>query len=244
MLGLLGFLLFVLIALAIAIFFVGSVLQTRLFDQAPEGLFWRAPAAAGLVTLPLLLWSFWTLASPGDTRPLQQAPKSAQTEAFSRLQVLTLDDRLETYALIPGGNPSVPRYRNVEDASRPIPTVMKEVRVPRDAESKDFQVVFKHEKPAGSAKESYVNDPGRYVDEDGRVMERGTLGVLIPSRTGKFLVLLIMYALLFTAWISGMLVLLQLPGGYGIGVGMAGALLTNFTLLPFLIALAEKASGK
>ncbi|MFM8933183.1 MAG: hypothetical protein ACKOS8_15050 [Gemmataceae bacterium] len=244
MLGLLGFILFVLLALAVAIFFIGSVLQTRLFDQAPEGLFWRAPAAAGLVTFPLILWAFWTLASPGDTRPLQQAPKSAQTNAFSRLQVLTLDDRVETYTLIPGGNPSVPRYRNIEDASRPIPTVMKEVRVPLEPESKEFQVVFKHEKTAGQTKESYVNDSGRYVDDEGRVMERGTLGVLIQSRTGKFLVLLVMYGLLFTAWVASMLVLMQLPGGYGISVGLAGALLTNFTLVPFLVALAEKASGK
>ncbi len=244
MLGLLGFILFVLVALAVAIFFIGAVLQTRLFDQAPEGLFWRAPAAAALVTLPLVLWAFWTLASPGDTRPIQQAPKSAQTEAFNRLQIITLDDRLETYALIPGGNPSVPRYRNIEDASRPVPTVMKEVRVPKEPDSKEFQVVFKHEKTAGQAKESYVNDSGRYVDDEGRVMERGTLGVLIPSRTGKFLVLLLMYGLLLTAWVASMLVLMQLPGGYGIGVGLAGALLTNFTLVPFLVALAEKATGR
>ena len=244
MLGLLGFILFVLVALAVAIFFIGAVLQTRLFDQAPEGLFWRAPAAAALVTLPLVLWAFWTLASPGDTRPIQQAPKSTQTEAFNRLQIITLDDRLETYALIPGGNPSVPRYRNIEDASRPVPTVMKEVRVPKEPDSKEFQVVFKHEKTAGQAKESYVNDSGRYVDDEGRVMERGTLGVLIPSRTGKFLVLLLMYGLLLTAWVASMLVLMQLPGGYGIGVGLAGALLTNFTLVPFLVALAEKATGR
>ncbi len=244
MLGLLGFLVFVFAALSIVIFFIGAVLQSRLFDQAPEGLFWRAPAAGAVVTLPLALWTLWTFSAPGDTRPLQQAPKAAQTVPFKRLQVLTLDDRLETYAIVPGGNPLVPRYRNVEDATRPIPTVMKEVRVPREPDEKECPVVFKHEKASGQGKESYVQDSGRYVDEQGRVMERGSLGVILPSRAGKFLVLLMMYALLLAAWVAAMLMLMQLPGGYGIGVGIAGALLANFTLLPFLIQLAEKASSK
>lgn len=244
MLGLLGFLVFVFATLSVAIFFIGAVLQSRLFDQAPEGLFWRAPAAGAVVTLPLALWTGWTLVAPGNTRPLQQAPKAAQTEPFKRLQVLTLDDRIETYAIIPGGNPLVPRYRNVEDTTRPIPTVMKEVRVPREADGQECTVVFRHEKASGQGKESYIQDSGRYVDEDGRLMERGTLGVILPSRAGQFLILLSMYALLLAAWVTAMLLLLQLPGGYGIGVGIAGALLANFTLLPFLVQLAEKASGR
>lgn len=243
MLALTGFLLFLFVVMAGAIALLGLVLQARLFDQPPEGLYWRAPATSALVMVPLVLWSFWTLASPGDTRPLQQSPKSVQTEAFKKIQILTLDDRLETYALIPGGNPSVPKYRNIEDASRPIPSVMKEIRVPKEPDGSDFSVVFKHGKSKGQGKESYVQDSGEYTDDQGRIMERGTLGVIIPSRTFKFIILLLMYALLFAAWIAGMLVLMQFPGGYGIGAGLAGAVLTSITILPFLIPLAEKASG-
>ena len=244
MLGLIGLLLVLFLLMAGAFAFIGLSLQTRLFDQAPEGIYWQAPAAAAMVTSPLVLWTFWTLASPGDTRPLQQAPLATQTEAFKKIQVVTLDDRLETYALVPGGNPSVPRYRNKEDASRPLPTVMKEIRVPKTSEDQDCSVVFKHEKASGQAKESYINDSGRYVDEEGRIMERGTLGVILPSRTAKFLVLLLMYGLLFAAWLASFTFLVQLPGGYGIGLGLGGAILTNFTILPYLINFAERVSTR
>ena len=242
MLGIIAFVFFMFIILALAITLLVFSLQARLFDQPPEGTVWRAPAAAAAIAICWLIWSVWTFFSPGNTRPMQEPPIAHSSPAFKKIQILTLDDRLETFALIPGGNPTVPRYRNIDEANRPIPQVMKEVRVPREPDDTSCQVIFRHEKGAYQMQESFVNDSGRYVDDQGRVMELNTLGVILPSGLAGFILLLMMNLLHVLVWVSAFSLVLQFPFGISVVIGLGGALLTNFTVVPFLIRFAETAA--
>ena len=148
-----------------------------------------------------------------------------------------LDDRVETYRRERTTAPGYPKYKNINEADRPLPRRLKEIKVKQDRKDADYQAVFKPESavtPDLRKAKSVI-----YKDDSGRIMEEDGLGVLKVSGSGWFAVLLLLNLSYIALWMVIFTIGVGLPFETGAGLGIGAALLTAFTTMPFLIAQVE-----
>ncbi|MBU6295826.1 MAG: hypothetical protein KJS91_14180 [Planctomycetes bacterium] len=230
--------LFVLTIVTMAL--VGAVayaMQVRLYEHPVDGLVWRVPASVGAVAVFWCLWIALTFAYPGHTRPLHQASLDNGPAPFDELQVVTTDDRVETYRREKTNAPGYPKYKNINEADRPLPRRLKEIRAKADRKDSAYSATFKPE--------SVVSNDARrqktivYKDESGRIMEEDGLGIIKTSGSGWFGVLLLLNLSYVGLWMAVFTIGVGLPFEAGAGLGIGSALLTAFTTMPFLVAQVE-----
>lgn len=212
-------------------------MQVRIYEQPVEGLLWRVPASVGAVVLFWIIWIALTFAYPGHTRPMHQGSLQSGPEPFDELQVVTTDDRVETYRREKTSAPGYPKYRNINEADRPLQRRLKEIRVKADRKDAEYQATFKPETVVS-------NDLRRqkaivYKDGAGRIMEEDGLGVIKTGPSAWFGVLVLLNLAYMVLWVAVFTVGVGLPFGAGAGLGVGSYALTAFTTMPFLINQVE-----
>jgi len=231
---------FVAVLTMITLAMIGAVayaMQVRIYEQPVDGFFWRIPACTAAVLLFWIVWIMLTFRYPGHTRPLHQASLDSGPAPFDEMQVVTIDDRVETYRRERTTAPGYPKYKNINEADRPLPRRLKEIKVKQDRKDADYQAVFKPESavtPDLRKAKSVI-----YKDDSGRIMEEDGLGVLKVSGSGWFAVLLLLNLSYIALWMVIFTIGVGLPFETGAGLGIGAALLTAFTTMPFLIAQVE-----
>jgi len=211
-----------------ALFFAWTVwMQTYLYTVPVEGLFWRAPAAAAVVVASLVAWQLAARASPGNIRPLQEAGTAKEPVYFKEMAIVDGEGNLEIFRRTGADRTG---YRGTE-SNKPLPTYPGEIRVKEKDEDKEFTLVFKRVNPP-------KGDP-YYEDGQGRQMDPNYLGTIKEKQQSRFFTIVFLNLLLVGAWIIAMGPLLNFNSGHAVLMGLTGAALTNFTLLPYLLRQIE-----
>lgn len=217
-------------ALAVLFFAWTTWMQTYLYTQATEGLFWRAPAAAVCVVASFIVWQVAAKAMPGQIRPLQEAGTVKQAVYFKEMAIYDAEGAMEIYRRAGGDRTG---YRAVE-SNKSLPTYPAEIRVKEKDDDKDFTVSFKRVNPP-------KGDP-YYEDANGRQMDSVYLGTIKEKQESRFFLIVFLNLIHIAAWIVAFGPLLAFGPGHAVLMGLSGAALANFTILPYLLRQIEALS--
>ena len=178
----------------------------------------RGPAAGGAITFILLIWLICDYRTPGGYRPLWEFTSTEESAAFPELRVPTTAGE-DVFKLRPGTRNEYrldgrPTGRHLP--GRPVAVIVVEgekrstFKPDRDAKGN-----FKVETSTRFGREA--SEPLRYIDENGRVMDEDTLGILTVRRPGRFVGnLLLNFAFLAACFLAlWLLLLFQWPHALG-----------------------------
>jgi hypothetical protein len=220
--------LFVALVLCVAalagILFVWSVwMQNYLYTQPIEGMFWRAPVASLVVVASFGIWMIAARSAPGEIKPLQEAPKAKESIYFKEILVVDAEGNEEIFRRTANERTG---YRGNE-SNRPLPGTYAEVRVKASDDAKDFTVAFKRNK--GTSGEVL------YQDDQGRQMDPEYMGTIKEKPKGRFLLILLLNLIHLAAWVVAFGPILGFNSGHTVLMAFVGAVLANFTLLPYFL---------
>ena len=241
-----------LLLLLIGVFVVATLLaaawtlwfQAYLYTEATAGIPWRAPAAGAALTAAVILWVFLAYHNPGRLRPLWEFSATEPGKSFPELTVTSTTGKPEVYKLRPGTRDD---YRlNGLPSGRRLPTRPAEVAVVEEGSEKS---VFRPERDeAGNFKQRSATsfgrerqEPLRYVDEKGRVMQEDSLGQLGSKfRFGLFAGNLFVNFVLLAACFVALWLLLQFQWPHALGQAVVLWLVLLLFVLPPLLTSAEQ----
>lgn len=215
--------------------------QGYIYTEATPGMTWRAPAAGSAVMLIVLVWIVSDYRDPGRYRPLWEFSSVEDSKSFAELRVPTPRGE-EVYKLRPGTRSD---YRlNGQPGGKGLPSRPAQV-IALDGNDK---AVFKPETDAsGKFKQRTATrfgheskDPLRYIDEQGRVMLEGELGVLSRFRYGVFLGNVLLNLLLLGVLFVVLWLMLRFQWPHALGQAVVFWLVLLLFVLPPLLSRAEQ----
>jgi hypothetical protein len=222
----------------LALLWAGTlVFQGLLYTEPAPQLYWRAPAAAGVLGLFLVLWCVVDANSPGDYDTLFN---------FSTTQETPFRE-FWAEKLYPNGKygPKVHFTRRaggfVSDQYIPFRRsdtegIMGRVIIPlEDGEKVEFE-------PELTEKKTFKIEPGRDLQyhevNGGRVISEGQLlqGVFSTSSAGLFWANVLLNLLHFGLWFGCLWLLLRFQWPHALGLAAAMWLVMTLTVVPMLLA--------
>ena len=217
-------------------------IQNYWYTEVTSGLAWRAPAAAGGVMVVLLLWVVLAARSPGSYRPLWEVTSSEDSKPFPELRIPKSGGE-EVYKLRPGTRGE---YRlNGLPGGKALPSRPPEVIVLEDGQ----KVTFKAERDdKGNFKQRETRtmfgvtatSPLRYVDDRGRVMLEGELGIITNFRSGLLLANLLLNGLLLGVWFVVLWLVLRFQWWHALLQALVLWLALLLFVMPPILTIAER----
>jgi hypothetical protein len=170
--------------------------QGYIYSEPAEQLYWRAPAAAGALTLYLAFWVFLDARAPGDYQVFTQYSASRSSEPYKELRVTTQDGD-KSFKLFKAGTYTSDGLSPSAERRNAMPSRPDKITV----EEGGKEVVFerKEEVPGGWL---------MYRDASGRTMSTSQLGVVTTTK-GSWVLNLLVNLLFLGAWFACLWFLLE-----------------------------------
>jgi hypothetical protein len=229
------FLLFVVVFLSLAILLAAGTLfiQGYLYSEPVGDIFWRAPAAAAVLTAFFWLWCYFNYraADPKASElPYETIFTSAGTEDTAK------DPVAELWAERASGRTRYRRY------TIPVTPVKYEFRDPNDKPLTMFQnidvVVVKEGDPKSPVEVRFVARPeeNKFVEEGGtRYMTVANFGRIYAPRPGRSRVMLLINAVHFLVWFLTVWLLLRFQWSHALGLAIVFWLAMTMLIMPQIL---------
>jgi hypothetical protein len=234
---------FSLILIVLGVFAILSLLlaawtlffQGYIYSEPVAAIHWRAPAAAGALTLFLIIWVFLDYGSirdrgdEGRYRPgFEFSPRETQT--YNKLTIVNRDRKKESYER------RGTQYVNPR-TGRGLPERPLEV-IALDKDNQEH--VFKPK----------MDNKGRFQEENGKVryyeegnpkryVEEGFLGQISIFHFGWLVMGLLLHLGFLAVWFVALWLLLRFQWAHALGLAFVAWLISLF-VLPMLLTQAEK----
>jgi hypothetical protein len=233
---------FLVVFLALAIFLWAGALffQGYLYSEPASQLYWRAPAAGGVLALFLAFWCFLDYRHPGRYNATWFEPTANDDEVFNRFwsvkgnREILYVGRKNAHGLLeyrdPAGNPW-----NRSDADGVVEAII--------VEDKDGQRIrFNAELTEDKKFKTVPGEPVRYVESDGRgrVMTETYVGTLPVSHWGTSLAKTLLTLIHLGLWFACLWLLLHFQWGHALGLAVVLWLTLSLTVLPIIFTKAEE----
>jgi hypothetical protein len=218
--------------LAVLLFAGTAWFQGYIYSEPAEELYWRAPAAAGALTLFLAFWGFLAYRSPGDYPAMFQLTSEGKPKEFDKMKAVYGDEKIEELRRAPGRRG---RDSYVDAQGNPMKTRPFAVIVEEDGE----QVRFDAERDGKFFKPR--DGTLHYKDSRGRVMTEDALGFLPTSRLGLFWGNVLLNLVHFGVWFVCCWLLLQYQWSHALGVAAVLWLIMTFSVAEMLVQRVERA---
>jgi hypothetical protein len=229
-------LLFVILALLLgawALFYQGYI-----YTESVTGVAWRAPAAAGALMVPVLMWVIFDYRWTGKYGALYDFSASDNRPPYPELRV-PQGKRELVYKLMPG---TAHQYRLDGKANGAELPARPEKLLAKDG---DEELVFERQKESKKARWSLnqAEAPTRYVARDSkgrtREMVEGSLGQVSGFRTGRLIAYVFVNLLLLAAWLAAMWLILRFGWSMALLQAVVFWLATILLIMPPLLKRAE-----
>lgn len=239
-------------AVLVAVFWGVSLwLQGYLYSEPAAGMYWRAPAAATVMTLFFALWCYieWHSYDPSDGEPAFDAfmyAAASRTTYFPEFAAANLEPSGKEGKLV--------RYRTsdrkavVSPYHKWTPTDMvvvvedgKEVRFLAERDAKGYYVRERKKPPAGLGWliSAGAEEPLRYKDDHGRVMTEDSIGRLTSSRWGSFWADVLLNFAQFVVWFACAWLLLRFQWPHALGIAVVFWSVMTFAFMHMLITKVD-----
>lgn len=228
-----------------------SLLQAYFYSESTPGLSWRAPSAAGMITLFLGLWCYLDYRAFSRGESAFDAPfyvAGIETRAFPEFQAANAgpDGRLE--------QPTTFVFKNglfVQDGPRARPwsptdlVIVKEngqdVRFDAERDARGNYVRHRKRPPPGLGwlTGSGAEQPLRYTDPRGRVMTEDLIGRLTTPRWGMFWSNLLLNLAHLMVWFLALWLLLRFQWAHALGVAFVLWMVMTVVFIHMLVMGVE-----
>lgn len=227
------------VALAVLLYVASMFLQGFLYTEPSGGLYWQAPAAAGVLTLFFAIWCVLDASAEGH------APTNIPYDTLFRFNPrvdLLKEPAMEVWAMNKDGEKKV--YKHKRQNRRPTVMRTQAIRpavrgaldgvVGVEMDLNGEKQLFKYTPGTSGANGEYVNDQGWVMREYGD----GPDGIPSVFRWGRFVMNLFLNFGHFVAWCLCLWLLLRFQLGHAIGLAIVLWLIVTFTVLPILLGYA------
>lgn len=245
MLTLLLILLITGLGLAVLLYAGALFLQGYIYTEPSRELYWQAPAAAGVLTLFLMLWCVLDANSPGaapgdipyDTLLRFNADANLMQEPAKEIWAVNKDGDKKLYTRERLGQNS---YRYVDAAVAPKRPWrgdgVDSVELMIDGEPR----VFKRAKSTGSSYAEYVDDKGWSMRDYGD----GPDGTPSAFRWGRFMMNIFLNFGFFLAWWLCLWLLMRFQWGHALGLAFVLWIMFTLTVMPMLLGYAAGVAAR
>lgn len=224
--------LLVFVALAVLLWAGTTWFQGYIYSEPAEQLWWRAPAAAGVLTVFLAFWGFLAYRAPGDYPAQFQFSSEGKEIEFSRMKALYPERPPVELRRIPG------RRAYADAQGQPMKTRPLAVIV---VEEDGTEVRFEAERDEKGYFKTQDNKPLRYLDDRGRVMTEGDLGFLPTSRPGLFWGNMLLNLVHLAVWFGVSWLLLNYQWPHALGFAVVLWLIMTMSVAQMLVERVERA---
>ena len=250
MLGLIVTLVIVFAALTVLLWTGTALAQGYVYDSPTDGLPWRAPAAAGALTLFLALWTFMDYANPGGTDTIFNYSSEQLTEV-PKFWSIRKGDRGEEEILFERHVAGTrPEYRDANghvwsrSSSGMMVAIIVEEKKGDETVKTRFNAEMKDGKFAPRAPRG-VEQSLRYIEENGsRFMPEDQLGKIVSYRRGRLFLVVLLNAVHFAIWFAVLWPLLRFQWAHALGFAFIGWLVLTLALVPYLLTTSRTAAAK
>jgi hypothetical protein len=230
------FLIFLVVFVSLAILLAAGTLfiQGYLYSEPVGDIFWRAPAAAAVLTLFFWFWCFLNYRARDP-----KATELPYETIFTSAATVDLTPQPVAEIWIEVGN-SRAHYRRY---TIPVTPVRYEYR---DSNSKPLTmftnisaVVIKEGDPKSPAEVRFVANPDedKFIEESGsRYMNVANFGIINTPRPGRSRVMLLINALHFVVWFLAVWLLLRFQWSHALGLAIVFWLAMTMLIMPQILS--------
>ena len=229
-----------------------SLAQGYFYDSPTDGLAWRAPTAAAVLTLFLAVWCTIEYVSPHSTDALHEFSSERVTEVNKLWSVRRGETGEEKE--IPYERQKIgPNQTEFVDASRSrwarsksgmMVAIIIEEKQGDEVKRTRFNAEMKDGKFAQKEARG-IQQPLRYEEEDGnRFMVEQGMGRIISYRKGKLFGNILINLVHFALWFAVLWPILRFQWPHALGFGFICWLAVTLALVPFLLDRSRTASEK
>jgi hypothetical protein len=225
------------LALTVILFAGGTWLQGFIYSEPEEGMIWRAPVAAIILTV---IAGIWVLA---DYRSIKQPNQAAGS--YTSLFTFSPDESKQYTEIwgIQGGKKTPYKLEKsatgqpefCDSANRRMPKRVDAIIVMDDKE----EIRFDAEK---DEKGSFRTDPGRpmrYVSPNGKVMTEDSPGEVTTTRSGVFLGNVLLALVHFAGWFACLWLIMRFQWHHALGLALVFWLVMSLVIMPMVLSRAE-----
>jgi hypothetical protein len=228
------------LALMVLLFAGATFLQGYLYSEPAEGMYWRAPAAATLLTLVCALWAYFDYKS--IKRPDQAVGSYTSLFAFSPEQSTTYGELWgihggkRTHYKLEKSAGGAAEYRDAN--RRRMPKRVDTIVVKENGE----EVHFHADKDAQGNFKVESGRPLRYLAPDGRAMSEDSPGEVSITRPGVVFGNLLLNLVHFVAWFGGFWLVLRFQWHHALGLAVVFWLIMGLVIMPMILSRVEAAA--
>ena len=230
----------------IALLWSGAVLaQGYIYDAPSEGLGWRAPASAGVLSAFLLVWLIIDYRSPNSTDTVFNFT-SQRTTPFTKFWSVRKNESGEQQEILfekhtgPNGRIEFRDEKN-NNWARSSSGMMIALLVPEGAEKTKFAAEMDGNKFAPRR----ANQPLRYVEEGGRrYINDNDLGTTYSTSRSGLAGTVFVNLIHFVLWFLVLWLLLRFQWSHALGFAALCWLVATLVLMPYLLGRSRDAAEK
>ena len=231
-----------LVGIAVALFAGTLLLQGSLYSEPVSNLFWRAPAAAVVVTAFAAVWCYIAFRSPGNYNTIFEFSAASDREHFDHFWS-TKRGRENLYV---SKRNSAGRfeYRDKDTNktwSRSDSEGVVEAIIIEDSDGQKIR--FEAELTPDGKFRAPAGEPVRYVEVNGkhRVMTDNDIGNITIARSGRVFANILLNFLHLIVWFAVLWLLLRFQWSHALGLAVVLWLIMTFAIMPMLFRRADEA---
>lgn len=240
LLGLLLTFLLIFLGLATLLWAGALFFQGYIYSEPAPGLYWRAAAAAAVLTLFLAFWCFLDYRQPGRYRATWFEATATEDEVFDKFWAV----KGKREILYEARKNARGQIEYSDAARRPWtrsdPDGIVEAILVEDKDG--HKTRFNAELTEDKKFKMEPGEPVRYVEADGggRVMTETYIGKLPVSRWGPTLAKMLLSMMHVGLWFGCLWLLLQFQWSHALGLAIVCWLVVTLTLLPIVFTTTEE----
>jgi hypothetical protein len=226
----------------LALLWTGTlVAQGYIYDSPTDGLAWRAPAAAGLLSAFLFVWMIIEYRRPNSTDTIFNF-SSLQSVKFEKFVSLRKNETGEEQEIPYERRTMASRRDEFVDAkgsiwARSSSGMMVAILVDEDGEKKRFDAELVNGK--------FGSQPTRYHEVGGRrYIFANELGKVYGTSRGAFIFSAFLNLVFLALWFVALWPILRFQWSHALGLAAACWLIVTLALLPYMFGRARDAAEK
>ena len=235
----------------LVLFWTGTLLaQGYFYDSPVEGLPWRAPAAAGALTVFLAFWAWIEYRWPESTGTIFNY-SSLESQKVDQFWSVRKNAMGEEERILFKRNPATDDYRDSENRrwARSQSGMMVAIIIEeKDKDGSSVEKRFDAEMANGKfapRKSSGIELPERYMEEKGnRYIEDTNPGQIFRNRSGRMFWTVVLNLLHFAVWFLVLWLLLHFQWPHALGFAAVCWLVMTLAVVPYLHNTARNAHNK
>jgi hypothetical protein len=218
--------------LTVLVYSGARLLQGSFYNEPVSDLYWRAPAAAAVLTAFIGVWCLLDLKAPGQYAAIHQFTPTDDRQFKELTAIVRKDNKDQTIDYrLRSNERGQSEYRETKPPYRPLPSHPEAIIVNKNGATLRFEP---ERDPSGHFRIA-EGQALRYLDAQGEIMSEDTVGRISIFRWGRFLSNMALNGLHLVLWFACLWLLVRFQWPHALGLAVALWLGMTLLLLPMIL---------